>query len=190
MPAVLATSRRLRLPNPRPHSIRWRAASIRARRVVCFCSARGSIGRRALWTRTATHSSKSALPASNFKRVKGVAVYTKSKPDRVIGLFSRASTGLALCLMQFLQTVSTAFSYGTCVGAFVGLLSTAFNQTFLFQAITATFGNSVAFHQAISATFNQAFLFQTIAAVFYNAFGVSAFVGVVRTVFSDAAVVV
>ena len=44
MPAVFATSRRLRLPKPRPDSIKWRAASISARRVCCFCSARGSIG--------------------------------------------------------------------------------------------------------------------------------------------------
>ena len=68
--------------------------------------------------------------------------------------------------MQFLQTVSTAFSNAFGVGAFVGLFSTAFDQTFLFQTITATFGNSVAFQQAISTTFNQAFFFQAVAAVF------------------------
>jgi hypothetical protein len=60
--------------------------------------------------------------------------------------------------MQFLQTVSTTFSNTLGVGAFVGLFSTTFNQTFLFQAVAAVFGYTI---------------------------GVSAFVGLLRTIFSN-----
>ena len=78
--------------------------------------------------------------------------------------------------MQFLQTVSTAFNNAFGVSAFVGLLSTAFYQAFLFQTITATFSNAFGvstFVGLFSATFYQAFLFQAVATVFSNgAFGV------------------
>ncbi len=40
-------------------------ASIKALRVCCFCSARGRHRNDVFWKRTAAHSSKSALPASN-----------------------------------------------------------------------------------------------------------------------------
>lgn len=89
--------------------------------------------------------------------------------------------------MQFLQTVSAAFGNTLGVGTIVGLFSATFNQAFLFKAITATFGNSIAFQQAISATFNQTFLFQAVATVFGQAFGVSAFVGLFRAIFSHSA---
>lgn len=62
--------------------------------------------------------------------------------------------------MQFLQTVRTAFGNTLGVSAVVGLVSTAFYQAFLFQAITATFD---------------------------NAFGISTFVGVFRTIFCNSA---
>jgi len=89
--------------------------------------------------------------------------------------------------MQFLQTVSTAFGNTLGVGTFIGLFSTTFNQAFLFKAITATFGNSIAFQQTIGATFNQTFLFQAVATVFGQAFGVGAFVGLFRAILSNGA---
>ncbi|CAI2794880.1 Putative membrane protein [Pseudomonas [fluorescens] SBW25] len=147
---------------------------------------------RALSASTATHSSKTASLASNLAGRAGVSgstsrAYKKSKARSTDRAFFWATTGLALCLMQFLQTVCTAFGNTFGVGAFVGLFSAAFNQTFLFQAITAAFGNSVTFLQAVSTAFNQAFLFEAVAAIFGQAFGVSAFVGVFRTVFSNSA---
>lgn len=114
-------------------------------------------------------------------------VYKKSKARSADRAFLWATTGLALCLMQFLQTVCTTFGNTFGVGAFVGLFSTAFDQAFLFEAITATFGDSVTFQQAISTAFNQTFLFQAVATVFGQAFGVSAFVGLFRTIFSNSA---
>ena len=84
--------------------------------------------------------------------------------------------------MQYLQTVSAAFGNTLGVGTIVGLFSATFNQAFLFKAITATFGNSIAFQQAISATFNQTFLFQAVATVFsHSAFGVVAVFIFLRT---------
>ena len=78
--------------------------------------------------------------------------------------------------MQFLQTVSTAFSNAFGVSTFVGLFSATFYQAFLFQAITATFSNAFgvgAFVGLFSAAFYQTFLFQAVATVFSNsAFGV------------------
>ena len=62
--------------------------------------------------------------------------------------------------MQVLQTVGTAFSNTFCIGTFVGVFSTTFNQAFFFQAVAAVFG---------------------------HAFGVSAFVGLFRTIFSYSA---
>lgn len=62
--------------------------------------------------------------------------------------------------MQVLQTVGTAFSNTFCIGTFVGVFSTTFNQAFFFQAVVAVFG---------------------------HAFGVSAFVGLFRTIFSNGA---
>lgn len=41
--------------------------------------------------------------------------------------------------MQFLKTVGTAFSNAFGVGTFVGLFSTAFDQTFLLQTVVAIF---------------------------------------------------
>ena len=77
-------------------------------------------------------------------------VYKKSKARSADRAFLWATTGLALCLMQFLQTVCTTFGNTFGVGAFVGLFSTAFDQAFLFEPITTTFGDSVTFQQAIS----------------------------------------
>ena len=71
-------------------------------------------------------------------------VYSKAKARSVDRAFLSASTGLALCFVQFFQAVSTTFGNTFGVGAFVGLFSTAFNQAFLFQAITATFSNATA----------------------------------------------
>ena len=62
-PASRATSRRLRLPKPRPLSIRLRAASIKALRVCSFCSARGCMTSE--FQGVVAHSNKCASRPSN-----------------------------------------------------------------------------------------------------------------------------
>jgi hypothetical protein len=101
-----------------------------------------------------------------------------------------ATTGLALCFVQFLQTVCTAFCNTVGIRAFVGLFSAAFSQTFLLQTISTAFGNTFGvgtFVGLFSTAFSQAFVLQTFSTAFGNAFGIGTFVGLLRTVFSYTA---